>query len=436
MGRMAKPLSLLAYKAFSSRPETSLVQTLTEQRAARMIPESEYTQRLALDAPARSKGPLLWLNAGSQQAISPALNLFRQLQAERPDLQAILTLTVSPSVEYSAPDGLMILQAPDERLSIIQRFLSHWAPDCLIWVGGGFRPALIEQAQAHKIPLVSIDAQDNIAALAISQTIPGLRTATMKLFGHVFAESASKAMAWRRAGVSKDSIEVLGFLEDGTKLPYVNETELDAIKQETGTRPIWFASHIATGEIPDVIRAHKITLRRAHRLLLVVSAANQSTAQLIEKFCIDQGLRPVFRDDGTPISEGVQVLIVVGSDEDGLWYRLAPMTFLGHSIANGEGCDPYKAAHFGSAIVHGPNVSNFTETYKRFRSADATQLVKDCQSLGAAINTLLAPDKAAAMASAAWQVCSQGAEMTDRVAALVHDLLDRREEIRAEDAVK
>ncbi|WP_170162758.1 3-deoxy-D-manno-octulosonic acid transferase [Pacificibacter maritimus] len=433
---MAKPLSLLAYRAFTSRPESAVHQNLAAQQTAHVISHDEYSQRLALDAPVLSNAPVLWLNAGSQQAISPAINLFRQLQADRPDLKAILTFTVKPTVDHAVPDGLIMQHAPDERLGIISRFLAHWTPECLIWIGGGFRPALLEQAKARDIPLISIDAQDNTSALSIPQKILGLRSATMALFDHVFAENATKAMAWRRAGLGTDSIEVLGFLEDGAKLPHVNEDELEALKRETSTRPIWFASQVATGEIPDVIRAHKSTLRRAHRLLLVVSVRDQTTAELIEKFCIGQGLRPVFRDDATPISEGVQVLIVVGSEEDGLWYRLAPVTFLGQSLTPGKGSDPFAAAHFGSAIVHGPNVSDYAETYKRFQTAKATYPVKDCQSLGSAVTALLAPDKAAEMANAAWQVCSQGAEMTDRVAALVHDILDKREETRAEDTAQ
>jgi 3-deoxy-D-manno-octulosonic-acid transferase len=373
------------------------------------------------------------MSAGTQRAVPACLELFRRLRENEPDLHGILTTTFNapvPALE-ALPDGLNMSQAPEERLSIVRRFLTHWDPDCLIWVGGGFRPALIEQAHLSGIPMMSIDAPNSHNTLAISQIIPGLRTATLGLFEHVFAANVNQSIPWRRAGLSSDDIEVLGYMEEGTAVPQFDEAELEALSTEIGTRPVWFAAQIATGEISDVMRAHKAALRRAHRLLLIVSTQDPNMIPLIETHCADQGLNAVSRTNQAKISEPVQVLIVNAGDEDGLWYRLSPVSFLGQSITQGGGSDPYPAAVFGSAIVHGPNVSNHSGGYARFRASKATRVVKCGSSLGDAINELLAPDSAALMANAAWDVCSTGAEMTDRVAALTQDILDMREEMLA-----
>jgi 3-deoxy-D-manno-octulosonic-acid transferase len=395
------------------------------------ITDDERCQRLAQMAPTRPKGNVIWFNAGSARAVAPCFELFRRLREDRPDLNGILTMTSESPAPIDPPAGMLVLQAPEDRLSIVRRFLTHWDPDCLIWVGGGFRPALIEQAQTRGIPSMSIDAPESGHTLAIAQTIPGLKAATMNLFEHVFAANVGQSIPWRRAGLNSDNIEVLGYLEEGATVPQFDETELDALSHEIGTRPVWFAAQITAGEIGDVIRAHKAALRRAHRLLLIVSAQDKTTTPLIETYCVEQGLKPVTRFSAAAISEAVQVLIVDAGPEDGLWYRLAPVSFLGQSITNGGGIDPYPAAVFGSAIVHGPNIASYDSGYARFRADNATRVVKCGTSLGDAINDLLAPDVAALMASAAWNVCSTGAEMTDRVAALTHDILDMREEMLA-----
>lgn len=428
---MARPLSLIAYAAFTSRPEASVIQLLEQLVQSRAITADALDQRLAQRAPKRPKGRLVWLSAGSKRAIPACLELFRRLREDEPDLHGILTTTFKLQNSGTLPDELYIMHAPEERLSILRRFLTHWDPDCLIWVGGGFRPALIEQAHLRGIPSISIDAPDSPHSLSIQQTIPGLRTATMGLFEHVFTANATQSIPWRRAGFSSDNIEVLGYMEEGTTVPQFDEAELDALSHKIGTRPVWFAANIAAGEISDVIRAHKAALRRAHRLLLIVSTQDSKMASLIETHCMDQGLKAMSRPKSADVSEVVQVLVVKAGDEDGLWYRLSPVSFLGQSITNGGGTDPYPAAVFGSAILHGPNVSNYDNGYRRFRAENATRVVKCGNSLGDAINEILAPDVAALMASAAWNVCSTGAEMTDRVAALTQDILDMREEMQA-----
>lgn len=428
---MARSLSLIAYSAFSSRAEASVVKLLDQMVQSRAITDAARDQRLAFGLPDRPKGRLIWMTAGTPRAIPACLELFRRLHENEPDLHGILTATFIAPAPEGLPEGLFMTQAPEERLSIIRRFLSHWDPDCLIWVGGGFRPALIEQAQLRGIPSMSIDAPNSLNTLAISQIIPGLRNATLRLFEHVFAANVSQSISWRRAGLSAENIEVLGYMEEGAKVPQFDEAELETLSNEIGTRPVWFAAQIATGEISVVMRAHKAALRRAHRLLLIVSTQDPDMIPLIETHCAGQGLKAVSRANNAKISEPIQVLIVSAGGEDGLWYRLAPVSFLGQSITNGGGIDPYPAAIFGSAIVHGPHVSKYTSGYKRFRAEKATRVVKCGTSLGDAINELLAPDNAALMASAAWDVCSTGAEMTDRVAALIQDILDTREEMLA-----
>mgnify|MGYP000430447771 CR=1 FL=1 len=49
----------------------------------------------------------------------------------------------------------------------------------------------------------------------------------------------------------------------------------------------------------------------------------------------------------------------------------------------------------------------------------------DADALAAAVSSLIAPDHAAAMAHAGWDVVSQGADLTDKVTELVQDALDR-----------
>jgi 3-deoxy-D-manno-octulosonic-acid transferase len=111
----------------------------------------------------------------------------------------------------------------------------------------------------------------------------------------------------------------------------------------------------------------------------------------------------------------------------GLWYRLSPVTFMGSSLTAGHGGrDPYEPAALGSAILYGPNVSRYIQSYSRFARAGAARIVRDASTLSAAVLRLNAPDQAAIMAQAAWEVATEGAEVTDKVLERLDEILDRR----------
>ncbi len=107
----------------------------------------------------------------------------------------------------------------------------------------------------------------------------------------------------------------------------------------------------------------------------------------------------------------------------GLWYRLSPVSLMGGSLAPVGGHNPFEPAALGSAILHGPHVANFADIYARLAAANATRAVEGA-TLGATLAEVLEPDVAARMAHAAWEVCSEGAEVTEKAMDLLFAMLD------------
>jgi 3-deoxy-D-manno-octulosonic-acid transferase len=78
----------------------------------------------------------------------------------------------------------------------------------------------------------------------------------------------------------------------------------------------------------------------------------------------------------------------------------------------------------GSAILFGPHVQGHRDTYSRLAAVGAGRSIGDAEGLGAAVIRLVAPDHAAAMALAGWQVVTEGAALSDRLVEMVQDRLD------------
>ncbi len=75
--------------------------------------------------------------------------------------------------------------------------------------------------------------------------------------------------------------------------------------------------------------------------------------------------------------------------EIGLFYRLAPIVFMGGSLVPHGGQNPIEAAKLGAAILHGPHVWNFTEIYSALDAAGGAEMVADSSKLTVRIGAWL-----------------------------------------------
>lgn len=133
----------------------------------------------------------------------------------------------------------------------------------------------------------------------------------------------------------------------------------------------------------------------------------------------EAGLRIALRAEGDEPAPSTEVYLAEGPGEAGLWYRLAPVTFLGGTLHGGAQDHPFEAAALGSAIIHGPRTAPHDKAFARLARAGAARSLRDGQGLGHAVEALLAADRAATMAAAAWEVTTAGAVVANRIAELI-----------------
>jgi 3-deoxy-D-manno-octulosonic-acid transferase len=242
------------------------------------------------------------------------------------------------------------------------------------------------------------------------------------------ARNSDTARFLRRMGARDSRIEISGpFIEGAVSLPY-SETDREELAAILRGRPVWLGAHLQSGEVDTLLNAHKQVSRLSHRALLVVVPHDPGAAAGFSEALDTSGLRYITWSHGAMPEETTQVILADTDAEMGLWYRLAPISFMGSSLVPGaHGCDPNEPAAHGSAILYGPNIRNFLSSYSRFAEAGAARIVRDADTLAAAVNRLIPPDQSAAMAHAAWDVASQGAALTDRIAEMLHDALDTRQ---------
>ncbi|MBU2980421.1 3-deoxy-D-manno-octulosonic acid transferase [Lentibacter algarum] len=368
----------------------------------------------------------LWFHATEPAHLPAFLQLRRALLAERPDLSCLVTTDGS----VLQPEGFDPFVAwhvfTSDKPSENARFFEKYNPRLCLWAGGWLRTALISETAKRGTPLLMIDAQSQGLLTGRWRSLSHAEKRAVQAFASYFARDAEASLLLERFGVDAADVTIAGRMQEGIPaLPY-NATDLEELRGAVKSRPTWLAACARLEELDTVLEAHAKANRAAHRLLLLLVPDDEDEFSGFKQSLIRHNLRfSVWPDLAGIADETAQVLLAEDPFEMGLWLRLAPVAFMGASLVPGfGGHNPYAPANLGSAILYGPNVGRHLESYSRFASVGGARIVRDTETLAAAVTQLSAPDRAAQMAMSAWEIATEGAEVTDKITALVHDILD------------
>jgi 3-deoxy-D-manno-octulosonic-acid transferase len=371
--------------------------------------------------PLRPQGGLAWLHVPSEDQANPMLALARRLVED----DGISVLMTCP-LELPARDGMIHQPPPPDTPAETRAFLDHWRPEIVIFSGGELRPALLHEAFERRIPMLMVNGRTPNFLRERDGWYPGLMRSALSRFARIFTVDEAAARLFRKAGAALSAVAVTGRMEDESAALPCLEAERAALARLLAARPVWFAAGLPVAEEAAVLQAHRAAMQHSHRLLLILMPEDTAQAEpLARRLEADGGWVVAQRMREEEPDAAVEIFIVDSPSEYGLWYRLAPVTYLGGSLfGNGPTRNPMEAAALGSAILHGPRTGRHGPIFGRLGAARATRAVASTRDLGEALGDLLAPDRTARLAQSAWAVVSDGAEVTERLLAEVRLLMD------------
>jgi 3-deoxy-D-manno-octulosonic-acid transferase len=373
------------------------------------------------ERPERPAGRLVWLHAPNAEQASPMMALARRL-IEVDGMTVVLT---SP-VDLPARTGTILQPPPEDLPAEVRTFLDHWRPELAVFAEGELRPVALHECGDRRIPLILANGKAPTLLRERDSWYPGLMRSALGRISTVYAVDEAAARAFRKAGAALASVAVTGRMEEESAVLSCLEAERSALAKLLAARPVWFAAGLVEAEEAAVLHAHRAALQQSHRLLLILLPESaERTEPLAQHLEEDEGWSVARRLHDEEPDEGVEIFVVDNPAECGLWYRLAPISFLGGSL-NGRGPtrNPMESAALGSAIIHGPRVEPFGPVLSRLGAARAARAVASPGDLADALGDLLFPDRAARLAQAAWSVASDGTEVTDRIVLRMRTLLD------------
>ncbi len=164
-----------------------------------------------------------------------------------------------------------------------------------------------------------------------------------------------------------------------------------AFKAAVGARPLWVAASTHPGEDELVGDAHRILAARHPGLLTVIVPRHPERGPDIAAMLAARGFKVARRRAEEAITPEVEIYIADTLGELGLFYRAAPVAFIGGSLVKHGGQNPIEPISLGAAVIHGPHVHNFADVYEALDALpSAIRPVTDAASLAEAASALLA----------------------------------------------
>ncbi len=380
---------LSAYLAFSHLSEPIWRKALRKRVARGKMDAARLEERFARDLPTAPEGAVLWFHALSVGESLALLPLIKRAGDLHPDLSFVLTTTTLTSAQALAKVGLpphcLHQYLPVDTHGAVNRFLDHWKPVAGIFSEMDFWPAIMVAADKRGIPLGLINSRFYENSVQSRGKLKGLYRDILRLFRICLVQDAGSARSFAAFGVDPARIRVTGALKGAAQALPCDEAELKHLTAELSGRPVWLAAATHAAEHPAMLQAHQKILTMHPDAVLIIAPRNITDGPDIARQAQDIAIPAALRSAGEEINATTAVYVADTMGEMGLWYRLAKVSFVGHSLALPDvglkGKNPFEAAALGSAILHGPQIEDFAETYVSLDAAGGAIFLKHTEGL-------------------------------------------------------
>ena len=429
------PLPLRAYRKLSIAMMPLAPALIKRRLKLGKEDPARVSERRGMSEDARPAGPLVWIHGASVGEVLAAAALIEKLRAL--NLRVLLTsgtVTSAAIVARRFPEDVIHQYVPYDSPRYVARFLDHWRPSLALFVESDLWPNLILASAARRLPMVLINGRMSHRSFPRWRRVSSTIAALLGRFDVCLAQSQLDAD--RFAALGSRSVVTTGNLKLDVAAPPADAAKLERLMSVTRGRPVVVAASTHAGEEEILLEAHRTLAGFFPSLLTVIVPRHPGRGEAIQRTIAASGLGVGLRSREELPTAATDIYVADTMGELGLFYRLAPIVFMGGSLVEHGGQNPIEAVKLGASIVHGPHVFNFADVYEALDKAGGARRADTQAALVKQLGQLLSDPKArdASAAASARVVEMLGGALERTLAALDPYLLQLRLEMGAANA--
>lgn len=407
-----KTFSLKTYRAVTSLLAPIARLALSRRLKIGKEDPARVREREGFASKDRPEGDLIWVHGASVGESLSVLPLIERLLASHPAIQILVTtgtVTSASLMEKRLPERAFHQYAPIDQPQFVAQFLDHWRPDAALFIESELWPIMLSDLRSRGVPLALVNGRLSPKSFSSWSRRVGAARELFDAFDVMLAQDDENADRIEKLAGRK--VHRLGNLKRAAPPLPTDEGQVDNFRADLGKRPVWLAASTHAGEEVLIADAHTRLKKETKNILTIVAPRHPERGQEVEDLLRSRGFHVARRSSNEPITPDTDFYIADTLGELGIFYRVADVAFIGGSLLAIGGHNPMEPARLGTAIVTGPHIFNFAETFHEMRAAGALALVRNERDLVGAVQRLLAdPRTRNQMASMAQSWADAGGE--------------------------
>ena len=380
-----------------------------------------FEERLGVPSLPRPNSKLVWIHAASVGEAVSVLPLIEELLNGNAWIHVLVTTGTVTSAQLMAdrlPRRALHQYVPIDKKEYVDEFIEYWQPDLAIWVESEFWPNLLLSTKESGCPVILLNGRISDESFEKWNKYKSVAKKIIGCFDLVMPQSREDEKKLRALGAR--NIKYIGNLKYGANALPFDQTRMAQLQKMIGNRMVWLAASTHPGEEEKILEAHLRIKEKNYSVLTIIVPRAVGRGNAIRQL-IGSSANVALRSSSEPILEDTEIYIADTMGELGIFYRLAPIVFIGGSMVERGGHNPIEPAHLDTAIICGNNMQNFSEIVEEFEKAGAIQLVEDENELAFRVFELWQnPQKRTAMARLASKLVRSKQEV-------LHNIIDEIE---------
>ena len=384
------------------------------------------SERRGITAASRPEGKLAWCHAASVGEAIALLPIANHLLKD-PAMNVLVTTGTVTSARILAerlPDRAIHQFAPWDRRAWVNRFLDLWRPDLALRMESELWPNTLFALRDRNISSIIVNGRLSEKTARGWQRFSTTARQIMACLDLVLAQSEEFADRFRAIGAQR--VEVTGNVKlAAAPLPVDIEAQR-ALLQMMNARPVWMAASTHPGEEEIAFSAHSRLSKTVPDILTIIAPRHPDRGKAIAQSATKHGLRAACRSNDEPIDRSTSIYVADTLGELGTLFSIAPIVFMGKSLAAHGGQNPIEPCHFDCAILFGPNMENFQDIAERMiKDGMALQINTDEALAETVVRLVSNADERQTLSDAAKNMTVSAQASLTKTNSAISDLLSR-----------
>ena len=349
-----------------------------------------FKEKFCLPSKKRRIGNLIWFHSSSVGELLSIIPLVYELEKNKNINQILITTSTLSSAEIFKDfkfKKVVHQFFPIDFFLYSYKFLNYWQPTATIFVESEIWPSIFRVLNKKKIPLLLLNARITKKTFKKWMLVKGFSKSVFKNITKVYPQNNETFKYLKKLNISQ--IKKIG------NLKFINNKQDSFIKinknllKNLKNRKVWCASSTHPGEEIICSKVHLNLMNKYKNLLTIIIPRHVDRVNQIIQAIKELKLNVVLHSSHPKKLKETDIYLVDTYGETKKFYQLSKIVFMGKSLIGKGGQNPLEPAMCGAEVLYGPNIDNFSDTYKLLDKLKISRKVKNMNGLTSLVNKLL-----------------------------------------------